>query len=308
MLLETVSLRDIDTNASPQVRHEIREDAVEDYAKLYKDKKPMPKAVLCKVTTGHYLVADGMHRVKAMLKAGITERAFDVFQGAYEDCLLFASAANQTHGVRRTSADKRTAISSVLKVLSEKTDKEISDIVGVTDKTVGDVRKELVKTGVIVSTGKRIGRDGKTRRVNVGNSDVEANGEPQPVRGTTTKSVEVDDMGLEVPTKALVFWKRRQEVQDLLTTISRIKTSLAKSLQQHDPLYAEVSNTIIADLERVYGGLSAAKPYTVCPRCQGKLPENCTTCSKRGVISKFYWDIKIDAETKNLRAKVVDKK
>lgn len=304
MLLETVSLRDIDIPASPTVRYEIHAEAVEDYAKLYKEKKPMPKAVLCKVGTRHYLVADGMHRIRAMLKAGVTERVFDVFQGKYEDCLLYAAAANKVHGVRRSNFDKRTAIRTVLLTFSKKSDGAIAEIVGVTDKTVADVRRELEKAGTITAAEKRTGKDGKSRSVNPGNSEVEI----QAVRPDKTPfETPVDYMGLEIPQKALAFWHRRQEVQDALSLLSEIKTSLAKALQNHDPLYAEVSNTIISDLERVYGSLSVAKPYTVCPRCQGKLPENCTTCSKRGLISKFYWDVKIDEETKKLRSKVVSK-
>jgi hypothetical protein len=310
MLLETVSLRDIDVKSSPQVRREIHTEAVEDYSKVYKNKKPMPKATLCKVGISHYLVADGMHRVLAMMNAGVAERAFDVFQGSYEDCLLFAAGANQAHGVRRSSADKRTAIRSVLMTFPKKSNTAIAEIVGVTDKTVAEVRKELEKTGIVSEEKTRTGKDGKSYGSRSGNSEPEANGEPQPVRRGTPTLVEkvVDDMGIEVPQKALIFWNRRQEVQELMTSISRVKTQLAKSLQHHDPLYAEVSNTIIADLERVYGSLSVAKPYTVCPRCQGKLPDNCTTCSKRGLISKFYWDVQIDAETKKLREKIASKK
>jgi hypothetical protein len=292
MFLETVSLRDIDVAASPKVRATIHEEAVEDYSHLYKDKKPMPKAVLCKVAIGHYLVADGMHRVAAMISAGIPERAFDVFQGTYEDCLLYAAGCNQTHGVRRTGADKRAAIKSVLAIFPKKKDVEIASIVGVTDKTVAAVRHPERKKK------KPVGISDQTTEVPSNNGDAEA----QAVRPVT------DDMGLPVPTPALAVWRRRQEAQDLLSTISHIKTTLAKALREHDPLYAEVTNTIISDIERVYGSLSVAKPYTICPRCQGNLPDNCTTCSRRGVISKFYWDVKIDAETKKLRSNLAAKK
>jgi hypothetical protein len=316
MLLETVSLKDIDISSSPTVRYEIHPEAVEEYARLYREKKPMPKAVLFKVGTGHYLVADGTHRIAAMRLAGLTERGFDVVQGSYEDCLLYAAAANQGHGVRRSNADKRTAVESLLKTFPRKSDRDISEISGVGYTLVASVRKSMEKTATIKESPKRIGSDGKVRKVNcprgqlvnvksenIGDSEIRTG----PTKTGKMEAV-LDEMGLEVPGGALVFWNRRQEVQDLMTAISRVKTSIANSLKERDPLYVEVSNTIIADLDRVYGSLSVAKPYTVCPSCQGRLAEKCTTCSRRGLISKFYWDVMIDAETKKMRSRIASKK
>jgi hypothetical protein len=43
------------------------------------------------------------------------------------------------------------------------------------------------------------------------------------------------------------------------------------------------------NLTNLYSDLKLAKPYAVCPQCHGKLPDNCTMCSGRGVVSKHRY-------------------
>jgi uncharacterized ParB-like nuclease family protein len=54
-----------------------------------------------------YWLADGFHRLLAARRAGRKHIAADVKQGSREDAAWAACAANQTHGLRRTNADKR---------------------------------------------------------------------------------------------------------------------------------------------------------------------------------------------------------
>lgn len=95
----------------------------------------------------------------------------------------------------------------------------------------------------------------------------------------------LDETGYPVPEKALAFWNRREEVQALLTRVSSIKATLRIAEGNKDLLFVNVSGTL-ADLDRVYEGIKASKPYAVCPSCQGKLPERCQHCRGRGVISE----------------------
>ena len=66
------------------------------------------------------------------------------------DAKLFAAGANADHGLRRTQADKRSAI---LALLTDKewrgwSDREIARRTATSDKTVAKVRRELSGAGV----------------------------------------------------------------------------------------------------------------------------------------------------------------
>jgi hypothetical protein len=111
----------------------------------------------------------------------------------------------------------------------------------------------------------------------------------------------LDETGYPIPEKAMRFWNRRQEVQDLLSRVSSIKSVLRVAQDDKDPMFNEVNiSGSLADLERVYDGIKVAKPYAVCTSCQGKLVERCQFCGGRGVISQFKWSM-VPTQVKALR-------
>lgn len=90
---------------------------------------------------GSFWLADGFHRCAAAERAGLLEVAADIRQGGRKDALLFAASANAGHGLRRTNADKRKAVSLVLAACPRWSDRKIAEAVGVDNKTVGAARK-----------------------------------------------------------------------------------------------------------------------------------------------------------------------
>lgn len=115
--------------------------------------------------------------------------------------------------------------------------------------------------------------------------------------------IQMDKLGFPVPPKATPFWNRREEIQALLTKVSNIKSALKHALDTKDLMFVEVNfSSLLAFLDNVYGGIKRAMPYTVCPRCQGKLVEKCIVCGGRGVISELLYE-RVDEETKKLRGK-----
>src|SRR6266853_2708285 len=62
----------------------------------------------------HYWLADGFHRVLAARDAGLSEFAADVRPGTERDALLFSISCNGAHGLPRTNADKRKAVTLLL--------------------------------------------------------------------------------------------------------------------------------------------------------------------------------------------------
>jgi hypothetical protein len=92
-----------------------------------------------------YWPADGFHRIAAAKKIGRETISADVHDGGKRDAVLHATGVNAKHGLRRTSADKRRAILTVLRdpEWSRMSDREIGKRCWVDHKTVGSVRREI---------------------------------------------------------------------------------------------------------------------------------------------------------------------
>src|SRR5207244_1874771 len=58
---------------------------------------------------------DGFHRLEAARLVGCTELGADVRQGTQRDAVLYSVGANAQHGLRRTNADKRRAVETLLR-------------------------------------------------------------------------------------------------------------------------------------------------------------------------------------------------
>lgn len=63
---------------------------------------------------GYYYVTDGRHRVEAYRNLGHAEVLADVYLGTWEDAFRAALTANQNHGLRLTSLDKRKIVQSAI--------------------------------------------------------------------------------------------------------------------------------------------------------------------------------------------------
>jgi hypothetical protein len=120
--------------------------------------------------------------------------------------------------------------------------------------------------------------------------------------------IELDETGYPIPKESVKFWNRREEVQELMTAVTRIKGAINKALSANDPMFGRVSNTVIADLTNAYTHLADAKPYAVCTECAGRpsiQPKGCGFCGNSGLISKYRWDTCSRKEIKAIRAKSI---
>ena len=91
-----------------------------------------------------YWLADGFHRLAATQKLGKQTLAAEIRQGSQRDAILFAAGVNTTHGLRRTNADKRQAVTLLLTDLEwqQWSDREIARRCGVSDRLVNKLRKQ----------------------------------------------------------------------------------------------------------------------------------------------------------------------
>lgn len=103
----------------------------------------------------NYWLADGFHRLAALRRSLETDPPIEdrraparIIPGTRRDAILHAVAANANHGLRRTSADKRRSVQTLLRdgEWQQWSDAEIARRCAVDAKTVATVRKSLEST------------------------------------------------------------------------------------------------------------------------------------------------------------------
>lgn len=126
----------------------------------------------------------------------------------------------------------------------------------------------------------------------------------------------VDTTGHPIPQSILKFYQRRHEVQELMTSVSDLRTKIrdlsgqnAKANGHSDPLYAGMGwQHPMENLNALYYQLTECKPDVVCPNCQGTLKDDmdrpCSECRRTGFISSRNWTAKKNSEVKHIAAQV----
>jgi ParB-like chromosome segregation protein Spo0J len=116
-----------------------------------------------------YWLADGFHRCAAAAAAGFTEIEAEVKTGTERQALLYAAGANADHGIRRTNADKRQAVVTLLEDAewSRWSDHEIAKRTHTTQPFVSKLR-HLTRHSTV-----RLGADGRRiETANIGKSQL----------------------------------------------------------------------------------------------------------------------------------------
>ena len=118
----------------------------------------------------------------------------------------------------------------------------------------------------------------------------------------------LDGTGWPVPTQLIPLWQRAGEVQEWLTVLSRVKGALRSAQDKRDPLYGEVNySSALSHLDQARADVKTAKPFAVCPTCQGQIPDKCTLCCGRGLISEHRWNTCVTREDKEFRFRAKQK-
>ncbi len=141
---KTLFINDLKLDQEYQARNRTDDTVVKEYEAVIVDGGIFPPIQVVKVGSEQILV-DGFHRVRALLNQGRDRVEAEVTVGDRGLALKMAIGANQTHGLRRTNADKVKAISMALNdfELSCKSDRELAQLCGVSAPTVASVRERL---------------------------------------------------------------------------------------------------------------------------------------------------------------------
>ncbi len=105
-------------------------------------------------------VIDGVHRLLAARMIGRTRVEVRYFDGTIEEAFVEAVKTNISHGKPLTLSEREAAAIRILGMRSEWSDRLVASACGLSDKTVGRLRKS---TADIPQVAKRIGRDGRYR-------------------------------------------------------------------------------------------------------------------------------------------------
>lgn len=172
-----LALKTIRTDGGTQPREALDMLVVADYKEAMLAEAAFPAVdVFLDVDSGDHWLADGFHRHRAAQEAGLTELLANVHEGTQRDALLFSLGANATHGLPRSNADKRRAVTILLKddEWTKLTDSAIAKQAHVSQPFVSSLRTELETQNVISAQPKRKGVDGVVRdTTNIGSRSEE---------------------------------------------------------------------------------------------------------------------------------------
>ena len=150
-----------------QSRAEINEQTIEEYAEAIKMGDEFP-AVLTYFDGVSYYLTDGYHRYHAHKKADKAGIICEVVNGTFTDAVLRATSVNTKHGMRRTRADMRKAVMTLLDDFewSQWSNAEIARHCGVSPTFVANLRdsgtsdevKYKTATGKVMTKAKAPGK------------------------------------------------------------------------------------------------------------------------------------------------------
>jgi regulator of replication initiation timing len=141
-----VPLHAIRIDGGTQPRTEIHEATVAEYAEAMRQGVNLPPLILF-FDGAELWLADGFHRYHACMKLGLVATGAEIHNGTRRDAVLYAVGANATHGLQRSNADKRRAITMLLEdpEWAQWSDNQIAKACAVSPTTVGTVRSSLSK-------------------------------------------------------------------------------------------------------------------------------------------------------------------
>lgn len=142
--MQIIPIDQIRTDGGTQSRAAIDPDTVSEYAEAIAAGAVLPQPVVF-FDGAAYWLADGFHRLAAHRQAGYPNVSTDVRQGDRREAILYSVAANAAHGLRRTPADKRRAVETLLRddAWASWSDREIGRRCCVDGKFVASVRASI---------------------------------------------------------------------------------------------------------------------------------------------------------------------
>ncbi len=317
--IQKIDIRKIRLDGETQSRVSINEAVVAEYAEAIsegQDKKFPPVEVYH--DGSDYWLADGFHRVLAFGKAGKSTIAAIVHKGTRSEAQWAGLAANKLHGLRRTNPDKKKAVELALKTHPELSNPALAEHVGVSHTMVANYRVQSEKFSDSDNSDIDICTSNKTTSSNIPEKRTCIDGRKYPARQVTKPEPKakpviyfkdspkgkeepipmeppasaelVDQEGNTLPDKPSIrtAFQRRNEITEMMTIVSQLKSKVLKAAEDGDMLFVSLSSSQFqANCGNLRRALRAIRPHAVCPYCKG---EGCDACHGQGWVGEFVYD------------------
>ena len=160
-----LNIKEIKINGGTQTRTKLNKTVINEYAEALANGAEFPQIIIFNDGENYWL-ADGFHRYHAHIKAGFETINAEVKSGTKREAILYSVGANTQHGLKRTNADKRHAVITMLQDEEWKTwsNNEIARQCKVSNVFVGKVREDV--TNGKDSTERTYTRNGKEQKMN----------------------------------------------------------------------------------------------------------------------------------------------
>jgi hypothetical protein len=217
-----------------QSRVEINEDTVAEYAIDIEAGDQFPPVIVFFDST-HFYLADGYHRYYGHKRAGKVSIQCEVINGTIRDAIYYSTAVNAKHGMRRSYADRRKAVMTLLEDFewSLKSNTEIAKHVGVSVSFVSNLRNT---SGKMPDKVQYTTPSGETK------TKVKASGRP-------AKPKEEPPVQQEEPVLPPPDYKAHEELIETLTKENAELTQrLAVSAMEGTDEEKQAANELITDL------------------------------------------------------------
>ena len=296
--LKELPLDAIRTDGGTQPRVRIDRDVVHEYAERMRAGDRFPPVEVVFDGTDNWMI-DGFHRILAAREAEKATFPAKVWEGSHDDALWESLRANKEHGLRRSNEDKVRSVKQALLRRPQLSDSAIAEHVGVSHTMVAKYRGKVSATCNGCKSAERTGRDGRT--IDTGN--IGRNGPTAPAREPGEDDGEpppdpddipmgpagpVDKTGRPIEGKVAEAFARRQEIQHLMTLVSRVKMSVLKAVEAKDPLYADINpSRFEAEANSLHHQLRSALPHAMCPYCRAA---GCRACLGRGWVGQALFE------------------
>ena len=165
-----IAISTIRLDGGTQSRAQIDTETVDAYHADMLAGSEFPPVTVFYDGTEHWM-ADGFHRLAARQKTKLGIIKADVRQGSRRDAILFSVGANSKNGLRRTNADKRRAVETLLndEEWSAWSNGQIAKQCGVSEFLVRKARPSSIKSKMETPVPRKVERNGKTFEMDTAN-------------------------------------------------------------------------------------------------------------------------------------------
>lgn len=293
-----------------QTRAALDETTLGEYAAVWKNGAEFPPCVVFH-DGFDYWVGGGHHRVEAARRAGRASVPCIVKSGQKRDAIEFGFRDNDTHGLRRSNADKRYAVNMALddKAWGKLSSVKIAELIGVAESLVRKMREER-ETKESPDSGVRTKRTpppsdtkdepkAETRTGKDGKEQPAKKTKPKPVPAVAAVEEEtepeadrpaVDELGDELPdhlcsvfAAAKEFAAKAKELSAVAKWIEETcKTKAGRKLLKSRP-------QALTDIGNLKNAIKFSAPYAICPYCKAN-KKHCDACEGSGWVSKDVYN------------------